>query len=854
MAKASRGEGDDEYQSRDQDGWLIRVDAATLKDLDKIFTIVVDGVRLRIRKARVATDAQGNPLKDENGELKVRATTLLDAIRSATGRGESFREAVADALGWTSATGDLQGFLERKFLVRAERGQEERFSKAVVEFSGKPENRDFATLVAAALRKRFAPLPPEHDAEFEGKPYPGGRVDFRDQPSREIEFLTAKRILFPPTVDRDIPRVPVLCHQDHLNPVAMCRVCAVRIATEKRGRMTLGRSLVPACQYRVEHGIPVFTMWAAEDESWEWASSPKTSYETAIAPLKAEAPEVRLAVRRNVQTLAEMLMAQCYHPEKGSNDVERHQRYHNELDDLKSTLVANSEVFPDSPSLPNGQHGVMTRFSLGSAAQNVVWPPRPEDGQRLPPIETDGSPFLVDFDNCILCDRCIRSCRDVREFVVLGRSGKGSGTHIAFDLDGLAMYDSSCHSCGECMKSCPTGAIVFTNPVLPLERNDGKPPSKATKAWIEEKRRKRAVEVEVEELRRHPRFQKMSKAFLAWNKGAVRRRQLEPGDEVACEGEFGNVAFILEGELADGRKGAKIGIFRRMDGMTRCPQLEGDMKVWQEIQDRAWRKFGRLVFVMDPSKERHRIMGEMSPMTHDVRTASMVAVTSGTILEIDRNVLSELLRIPDIREELQKNYASQALNNFVLDARQNKQGERYEQLKESLFGPPDSHIKIPGPDGKPSGATLAGLEDKEIDSIFAFLTEFAQLVYLEKDDVICTIGNVADDFFFIYQGFVEIDTPKKLMCRGQGAFFGEFPAVGLAGKLRLEGLDEVPASESTDNWKPRRSGTIKALDSVELFRFPIAPFVKQLLKPANEKLLTKLMLRYEQMQSLWRPK
>ena len=34
--------------------------------------------------------------------------------------------------------------------------------------------------------------------------------------------------------------------------------------------------------------------------------------------------------------------------------------------------------------------------------------------------------IAVDFDACILCDRCIRGCSDIRENFVLGRMGKGA--------------------------------------------------------------------------------------------------------------------------------------------------------------------------------------------------------------------------------------------------------------------------------------------------------------------------------------------------------------------------------------------------------------------------------------------
>src|SRR6201986_3774250 len=70
------------------------------------------------------------------------------------------------------------------------------------------------------------------------------------------------------------------------------------------------------------------------------------------------------------------------------------------------------------------------------------------------------SPVIaVDHDSCILCDRCVRACDDIQGNDVIGRSGKGYSTRIAFDLND-PMGNSSCVSCGECVAACPTGALT----------------------------------------------------------------------------------------------------------------------------------------------------------------------------------------------------------------------------------------------------------------------------------------------------------------------------------------------------------------------------------------------------------
>jgi formate dehydrogenase major subunit len=102
--------------------------------------------------------------------------------------------------------------------------------------------------------------------------------------------------------------------------------------------------------------------------------------------------------------------------------------------------------------------GSATTFS-GHAVHRAPRPDRPKDVS---------SPVIaVDHQACILCDRCIRACDDVQVNEVIGRTGKGHATRIAFDLDD-PMGESTCVTCGECVAACPTGAITNKTISLPL--------------------------------------------------------------------------------------------------------------------------------------------------------------------------------------------------------------------------------------------------------------------------------------------------------------------------------------------------------------------------------------------------
>src|SRR5262249_39166298 len=63
----------------------------------------------------------------------------------------------------------------------------------------------------------------------------------------------------------DINPIPILCHQEHMRPVGVCRVCSVEVyRKDKNGREVRGQKLVPACHHPAEEGMIVHTLRSSD--------------------------------------------------------------------------------------------------------------------------------------------------------------------------------------------------------------------------------------------------------------------------------------------------------------------------------------------------------------------------------------------------------------------------------------------------------------------------------------------------------------------------------------------------------------------------------------------------------------
>ncbi|MBN2401494.1 MAG: FAD-dependent oxidoreductase [Spirochaetes bacterium] len=81
------------------------------------------------------------------------------------------------------------------------------------------------------------------------------------------------------------------------------------------------------------------------------------------------------------------------------------------------------------------------------------------DGRvRMYPVNDDNPLFVHDPSRCIVCERCVRACRDLRGVGILFKKQNGDEFYIGTEK-GLSLAESGCRFCGACAEVCPTGAI-----------------------------------------------------------------------------------------------------------------------------------------------------------------------------------------------------------------------------------------------------------------------------------------------------------------------------------------------------------------------------------------------------------
>lgn len=614
-------------------------------------------------------------------------------------------------------------------------------------------------------------------------------------------------------------RIPTLCHQPHMSPVGVCRMCSVHISSVRRGKLTPGRRLVPACQHRVEADMVVTTRAGVD------GYNPDTWKRADLDAVGRFAREVNDSVR----VLAELLVSDHLRP--GETAVKR---YDDELAGVARALEVTTPR-PWFASPPSAGYSRNHLHRTEPRVRRIALPlaPLPVEPERLPDKSADAAwqewnrevddrfPYssrtvVVDHDRCILCDRCVRACSEVKSFSVIGRTGRGYKTRIGFDLDAV-MSESGCVQCGECMVSCPTGALSLRRRVQPrswadspdrIPQNPNTPfpagsgfltADEMLDVWLHYLSPARGPSVVFP-------FRSIPYSYLKWNEGAVRRWVIPAGESrVLCrEGEYGSTAFLLHGT-------GKFHIHVR--GGKPAPNGGGFFsKLFSGGRSAAeTTALGRLVATRPGNQ---LVIGEMACLTHQPRTATVVAeadpsvpalelvadkygwpiarVVPGApptamVYEVTRNLLDMMQRTASARANLEEVYTVRAVEDCV---------------ERGQFG--------------------AGLPPARRHEVSEFLLGSGQLEFrrVAAGETVVAEGESAHDLYIVRVGTVRLfrtvsGREHVIDRRSRNDYFGAVAL--LADELRWRGV--TPPGEVGG-----RIASVAAVDPVEVVRVPGALF------------------------------
>jgi len=121
-------------------------------------------------------------------------------------------------------------------------------------------------------------------------------------------------------------------------------------------------------------------------------------------------------------------------------------------------MLASSVDLSTAP----GMQELLDEYGCRPERFGAAVPPDRTEGMATvaQPAKIDNDLYVRDYSKCVLCYKCVEACGpDHQNTFAIAVAGRGFGARISTEFD-VALPDSACVYCGNCIGVCPTGALM----------------------------------------------------------------------------------------------------------------------------------------------------------------------------------------------------------------------------------------------------------------------------------------------------------------------------------------------------------------------------------------------------------
>lgn len=119
---------------------------------------------------------------------------------------------------------------------------------------------------------------------------------------------------------------------------------------------------------------------------------------------------------------------------------------------LLELILANHDM--NCPICARNQNCKLQKLAAEFSILNL----RYEGEKRFQEIDDSSPSFIRNYQKCILCEKCVRICKNVQDVHCIDFKNRGFKTEVGIPYN-KTINETECTTCGQCVVNCPVGAL-----------------------------------------------------------------------------------------------------------------------------------------------------------------------------------------------------------------------------------------------------------------------------------------------------------------------------------------------------------------------------------------------------------